>query len=317
MDWIADVWQWVSTWNGAVTALATVITAAFAAFALIRATHDSRDRSRPYVIAEFRHAEHSDTALDLQIRNAGASMARDVTVTFDPPLSVPEGFGPNVTVHTMRRYQAPLPCLAPSQTLRNVWWSGRTGAGNKLVNAEPTPNQVTITVTYRGDRRRWRPYVDQFPLDTQVMLDETYSTSSTSIKGRLKTIDMSLGAASTALATIAKVAKSAEQRTSQGEDLNEAETIAARHARVMELVTRSSAQRPEVEPEGGQSREVEPEAGQPREVEPEAGQPREVEPEAGQPRELEPEASKPSEVEPEAGKPSEPEGGESARPSRT
>lgn len=86
----------------------------------MRADQDSKDRSRPYVLAELRHAEHSDTVLDFVIRNADASMARDVLVTFHPPLTVPPDFGPNVTEHVISRYGQALPCLAPGQALRNV-----------------------------------------------------------------------------------------------------------------------------------------------------------------------------------------------------
>ena len=75
---------------------------------------------RPIHLATpFREPE-SDTVLDFVIRNADASMARDVLVTFHPPLTVPPDFGPNVTEHVISRYGQALPCLAPGQALRNV-----------------------------------------------------------------------------------------------------------------------------------------------------------------------------------------------------
>ncbi|WP_421735971.1 hypothetical protein [Cellulomonas sp.] len=206
-------WQWIEDSNGAVTALATIATAAFAVWAIVNAGRDSRDRSRPMVIAEFRHARDSDTTVDLVIHNAGVSMAREVSVTFDPPLVVPEGFGRNVTDHIIRRYSSALSGLAPSQTFRNVWWAGHMVAGSSdLENAEPTPDQVAVAINYTDDRGR--PYSDTFALDVLNLLQETYSVSSTSVKGRLKTIDASLKTTSKALETVARVAKAANRRAS-------------------------------------------------------------------------------------------------------
>jgi len=114
------VWQWIDESAGALGAVATIAIACFAAFTLVSASRDSRDRSRPYIIAEFRMAEHNETAFDLVVRNAGASMGRTVVVTFDPPLVVPTGGGPYVLPYLIARYDEALPCVAPGQVFTNV-----------------------------------------------------------------------------------------------------------------------------------------------------------------------------------------------------
>jgi hypothetical protein len=49
-------------WN-ALTAIATVLTAAVAVWAIINAKQDSRDRSQPVMVAEFRVSPDSETAI--------------------------------------------------------------------------------------------------------------------------------------------------------------------------------------------------------------------------------------------------------------
>jgi hypothetical protein len=64
------LWEWLSDNSGGVTALATLVTALVAAAALGRSAIDSRERSRPMMVAEFRKAEHSNRTIDLVIYNA-------------------------------------------------------------------------------------------------------------------------------------------------------------------------------------------------------------------------------------------------------
>jgi len=221
-------WQWISDSNGALTALATIATALFAVWAVVNAGRDSRDRSRPLVIAEFGLAHDSDTSVDLIVRNAGSSMARNIVVTFDPALEVPPGFGPNVTATLIRRYKDPLSGAAPGQSFRNVWWSGHMVDGESdLQNGEPTPDRVSVSVEYRDDRRR--KYSDAFVLDVRVLLAETYSVSSASFKGRVKTIDASLRDITRALKTVAQVAVAAERRVSASDDDEVPGRLAQRH----------------------------------------------------------------------------------------
>jgi hypothetical protein len=61
--------------------------------------------------------------------------------------------------------------------LDNVWFSGRPDGGT-WVNAEPTPDQVTVRIAY--DAPDGTRYEDEFPLDVQLLRQRTYTTSSRS-----------------------------------------------------------------------------------------------------------------------------------------
>lgn len=84
------MWEWLKLNGAGLSALAAVVTAAIAVVALGHTASDSRDRSRPMMVAEFQLAVNNGAAIDLVVRNAGPSIARDVTVTFDPRLVVPD-----------------------------------------------------------------------------------------------------------------------------------------------------------------------------------------------------------------------------------
>lgn len=210
--WIGDRWEWINDYGTAVGAVAGVVAAIVAMLALASAASDSKARSQPRVTAEFRPAAESDVTMDLVITNMGSTPARDVVVTFDPPLDVPEDDSRLVAPFIVRRYSKPIPVLNPQQYLTNIWWAGEPGPGNELVNREPTPDDVTVTVSYRGVGRK--RLTEQFPLTFETVSLTTYSVSSTSLHGRLKTIDQSLTKLEKAVTKIAaRTAK--EPRTAE------------------------------------------------------------------------------------------------------
>lgn len=64
------------------------------------------------------------------------------------------------------------------------------GQGDDLENSEPTPDEVRVHVHYKGSGKS--QYCDSFPLHVDIVKMTTYSTSSDSLPGRLKTMDASL-----------------------------------------------------------------------------------------------------------------------------
>ncbi len=210
---VGDVWQWLIDSGDALAGLAAVGTGVIAVIALRSTALDSRERSRPTMLAELRLALESDTTLDLVVRNAGPSAAHDVSVSFLPALTEPASGGPYVIGTLIRRYAKPIPVIAPGQELRNIWWTGHVTpeSGSKLVNAEPTPDEVTILIRYRG--RSGRRYEDRYDLVVDTMLATTHSVSSTSLKGRLKTIDASLKKSANAQVEAARHLRSIADRS--------------------------------------------------------------------------------------------------------
>lgn len=186
-----DVLQVFNDYSRAISAMAATITAAIAIITLIRASNDSRLRSQPVVIAEIRRAPDADTSFDLVVRNTGPTIARDVRVTFDPPLVLPDEEPEEhyATLWIIKRYEHAIPMLAPGQELSNTWWFGAAREG-EIVNVEPTPDRVLVRISYRGRGRRRKS--DEFPLDMNAHTRGTSTTSSSSFKGRLRSIDSAL-----------------------------------------------------------------------------------------------------------------------------
>lgn len=160
-------------WAG-VSAMASVLTAAIAAGSLTGSRRDSRDRSRPIVVARLRKGPSTSHGVTyLVVSNLGASVARQVQVTFDPELpeyeKAPDGKAGVVAPFLRRRYESPITVLAPTQSLANIYYySGMTGR-----NLEDVPDEFTVRVSYLDDRRR--KYEDAFPLRVQDVNLETQS----------------------------------------------------------------------------------------------------------------------------------------------
>ena len=123
--------------------------------------------------AEFRRIPYVDSSFALVIRNYGQSIARNVVVSFKPPIPDPEDPSTSVTPYLKRRYSGPIPTMLPGMELENIYLTRDKPGGQNL---EPTPEQVLVTIEYHGpDRHRYR---DDYPLDTELLKGHTYISSS-------------------------------------------------------------------------------------------------------------------------------------------
>lgn len=213
------MWEWLNVNGTGMSALAAVVTAMIAVLALGQTARDSRERSRPMMVAEFQLAANNDSAVDFVVRNAGPSIAHNVSVTFTPALVVPDDGDRYVTPSLIRRYESAIDTFAPGQEFRNVWWSGRDKGGPDLQNHEPTPDDVEVTITYGGIGQQ--VYRESFRLHVNSILMTTRSTSSTSVPGRLAGIHTSLAAIATASKQIAQLAADAERRAQPSRPLGD------------------------------------------------------------------------------------------------
>ena len=111
----------------------------------------------------------------LVIENAGQSVARDVEVSFNPPLptytTTDDGKPGVVAPFLRRRYANPIAMIAPGHRLKNVYYYITAGTNG---NVEPVPDQVTVSVRYIDDHGR--TYEDAFPLDCELVALETQSS---------------------------------------------------------------------------------------------------------------------------------------------
>ncbi len=183
MNVLAGWWEsieWDAPYWTAVGGLSAAITGLVAIWALAHAARDSRERSRPVVVAEYRVPEHAFRRLEFVVRNVGVSVARDIDVEFDPPLEPVES-GQKIRPFLVKRYSRRIPALGPGQELSNsVHFNDEDQSQSDL------PFDVTVKVSYR--RSRLRRYEDSYRLLAEVYAQHTYSTSSDSVPGRLKQI---------------------------------------------------------------------------------------------------------------------------------
>ena len=167
--------QIAAFWTG-VGALAAVAASIVAIATLGALRKDSADRTRPVISAELRPVLLvAAPRRALVLRNGGATPARNVSVTFDPPL--PELTGQEaeskMTSSLVRRYSSPIATWAPGMELSNLYFVGVSGPGDKWVNDEPVPDKFTVTLRYQD--MRGRNYCDEYKLDDGVWPNETMS----------------------------------------------------------------------------------------------------------------------------------------------
>ncbi|NLU81628.1 hypothetical protein [Rhodococcus sp. HNM0569] len=181
-DLIGDLWGWFTA--SRVASGAAVLAAGAAIQTFRRARRDSQSRSRPMVGAELRPVPYANGMAELVVRNYGPSVARDVCVTFEPPL----GDANNMLSFIVRRYSDPIPTLMPGAELNNIWPHTEPGF----------PEQVTASISTKSNDRGWfgrrDHYREDFVLDMRVLKQGTSATSSTSPEGRLKQIAKALDA---------------------------------------------------------------------------------------------------------------------------
>lgn len=150
-------------WFAGASALAAVVTGVVAIWALVSAQKDSHDRSRPIVVARLRIGPRmSDGITYFVISNMGQSIARDVSVRFDPALSGDRTTDP---YWIAKRYENPLPLVAPDETWVNIWYAYEEGGDYR------PPPKTQVRVAYKDDRGR--SYEDQFTIDNDTLAHHT------------------------------------------------------------------------------------------------------------------------------------------------
>src|SRR5664279_3930405 len=120
VDVVATVWNWVEQYSGALTVVLALIAIGPGYLAIRSAKRDSIDRTRPVIVVELqRHHEAPMTLmlLMLLVRNAGPSLARSVSITFDPPLATEVTPTSRYAAYASRMFAAPIATLAPGQSI--------------------------------------------------------------------------------------------------------------------------------------------------------------------------------------------------------
>lgn len=127
MDWFYDFWHW---WTAARVASAAAVSgagmAAITGTTAIRTLRHNRRATqrttRPMMVGTLKPS--GKTSAMLEVTNTGPSIARNVTVSFDPPLPEHDMTAqgePSVIPFVRSRYSRPIAAWAPQYTTRSMF----------------------------------------------------------------------------------------------------------------------------------------------------------------------------------------------------
>lgn len=122
----------------------------------------------------------------LVVSNVGKSFARNVQVSFDPPLPThdqsPDGQG-SVIRFVRHRYSKPIGVWPPGYTVRNEFYvlgDERDEAGFRK-NIDGIPIETEIVFEYQDDDGN--KYYERIPLDPTLLQGETWSVDKRNVGG--------------------------------------------------------------------------------------------------------------------------------------
>jgi hypothetical protein len=152
-------WSAIAACGGLVLAIAAAIFG-YRQFREARRTRE--EQAQPYVAVYMEPTEADPAAVDLVIKNLGATAAKDIHVTVDPPpKKYAGGEATDVTVPDVIR------TLVPGQDWRTFWDSARFRANDEI------PKHHSATIDFEDSRgRKLGPYT--FDLDWDAVLHRGY-----------------------------------------------------------------------------------------------------------------------------------------------
>ncbi len=166
-------------WAG-VMGVAAVITGFVAILTLRSLKQDSLDRTRPVIAIEVLPVVLTHGTCELVVQNVGQSVAKDVVVTFDPPITEDMG---QMAGFLANRYSRAIPTLGPGRRLTNVYahWVG-DGSDNL---DEDVPKEFKAKARYVDSHGR--SYEDAYIVSLETLRNQTTSSpGNTDPKGMQK-----------------------------------------------------------------------------------------------------------------------------------
>lgn len=172
-----------------ISAVAVGVTAWFAVRTLRAARDDSRERSRPIIVAAFERELLSAGTILLVVKNYGQSLAYEVVVQFYPQLPDPIGRpDSDMWKWVAERYATPIPTWAPGASRSNV-----------VRTASEPLNPLTVYVSYRGPDNH--PYTETYSLQPDHVIKATTSNPSP-VKDPIKLAQQGVDALRAAIRTM-------------------------------------------------------------------------------------------------------------------
>lgn len=195
---------WIAGGAAVVSSCAAIWSATNGNRTLKRSDRDSQARTRPMVAAELRDVPYVRGTQLLVIKNYGPTVARDVMVTFEPPLPdpLPDAAHKSLGVFLKARYEKPIPTLVPGMELDNIYFDGIDDDNGGWKNNDPFPDAFTVVISSTApDGQR---YTDRFALDVGLIRNRTFATSSKHPEERLTQAVKHLDKISKSLVSLAR-----------------------------------------------------------------------------------------------------------------
>lgn len=135
----ASPWLWTGdTWAG--LQFAVLVVAAIVAYRQVRETRRLRDdQTRPFVVVDV---EPDDFIFMIAVANLGPTMARDVRITIDPPLT---SSIKGEELDRVKMFREAIPSLAPGRRIRTILDSSISRERQEY------PDIYTVRVRYTDD----------------------------------------------------------------------------------------------------------------------------------------------------------------------
>lgn len=187
------------SWISAIAAVAGVaVTASRVAWSAAEFRVNSRNSSRPYVSVSFAPLERDDR-IYFKVGNFGASVASNVTISFDDGLSAAEPSLVDFGAHIRRMYQSPGITLSPGEFNMSIY---QDSPNSRKPGEIVAPERISGTIEYTGPatfsrkgrlKRKGARFVEEFALDAGPIKNLVrVSRSDHDIEQRLKTIATSI-----------------------------------------------------------------------------------------------------------------------------
>lgn len=135
------------------TAIVALLAAAFAGWQVWEIRRTRQEESRPFVIVDIRSSAAATHLLDLVIENAGQTVARDVRVSFTPPL---RSASEHVDLESTALLTEGIPMLPPGRQVKAFFDAATDRKGQDL----PMRHDVEVALKdYRGRPQEVQRYV--------------------------------------------------------------------------------------------------------------------------------------------------------------
>lgn len=173
------------------SALAAIVTAVVAVWALLRQESLGRKQARPVLVPTV-ELRLEPTRLNFCVQNYGPSTAFDVALVFDDADKWQSSDMPKSLQDLIKMFRNPIPTWAPGQRAETIYsWSAGTPPEEDF---DKIPIRFTGRISYKSDLRPWwgigrKRFQENFTLSTELWHEAMPTPGySDSVKGHLKRI---------------------------------------------------------------------------------------------------------------------------------